>query len=485
MLLRSFADQRPAFVQAADQGDAVDQARRFLDAHPPAPAPRAAERARAPRRRRTRRWARSLIGAAVRGPLRLLARHRARHQEEIAERARVDGFDVVVRSMDESFKGGAAPQDKVVILVTATYNGRAPDSAVAVERALDAGLFDDADWSGARVAVLGIGNSQWPNYQVFPKRVAAAVEKAGATIPAVPRRGGQGRAISTARSPPSSAPVEGARRGQRTRRRDRIAEPRPHPCRRYPRPRAARTRAAAGDRRQRRTRPPADGLWDFAKEPPRPSTRLIRIRLPEGQVYHTGDHIAVYARNRPDLVDRALSLLGVAPDAQVRVDASGGRFRHLPLGQTVTVRQLLTDFVELSDAASRRAVAQLGLTTRCPHTRERLAALEGDYDAAVAGKRLTLTDLLEAHPAAELSLDAFVNLFPAIAPRFCLDRVLAARLARRRRPHRRHDGRAGMVRPRRASRLRLVLHAGGRRRSASDVRRPTRPSRRPPTRACR
>ncbi len=337
--------------------------------------------------------------------------------EEIAERARVDGFDVVVRSMDESFKGGAAPEDKVIVLVTATYNGRAPDSALEVERALDAGAFDDADWSGARVAVLGIGNSQWPNYQLFPKRVAAAVEKAGATI-LVPRAeaDGQGdfdgavaafvrdlwKALGADSEPAAAAsltltPIDAAATRARA-----LPE------------HAQRLEIVANDELVR----PADGLWDFAKEPPRPSTRLIRIRLPEGQVYHTGDHIAVYARNRPDLVDRAIERLGVAADAQVRVDAEGGRFRHLPIGQTVTVRQLLTDFVELSDAASRRAVAQLVATTRCPHTRGQLAAIEAEYDAAVTAKRLTLLDLLEAHPAAELSLDAFVDLSPAIAPRF-------------------------------------------------------------------
>ena len=56
--------------------------------------------------------------------------------EEIAERARTDGFDVVVRSLDEGFSGDATPADKVIVIVTATYNGRAPDSAVEVERAL-------------------------------------------------------------------------------------------------------------------------------------------------------------------------------------------------------------------------------------------------------------------------------------------------------------------------------------------------------------
>ncbi|NJR79035.1 bifunctional cytochrome P450/NADPH--P450 reductase [Sphingomonas corticis] len=337
--------------------------------------------------------------------------------EEIADRARADGFDVVVRSMDESFKGGAAPQDKVIVLVTATYNGRAPDSATAVERALDAGAFDDADWSGARVAVLGIGNSQWPNYQSFPKRVAAAVERAGATL-LVPRAEADGQgdfdgavaafvralwtALGAAAEPAAKAaltltPIDAAATRA-------LALPE----------HAQRLEIVANDELVR----PADGLWNFEKEPPRPSTRLIRVRLPEGQAYHTGDHVAVYARNRPDLVDRAVERLGVDAAAQVRVEAQGGRFRHLPVGQTVTVRQLLTDFVELSDAAPRRAVAHLAAHTRCPHTREGLAVIEADYDARVAAKRTSLLDLLDAHPAAELSLDAFVDLSPAIAPRF-------------------------------------------------------------------
>ncbi|MGJ3630029.1 flavodoxin domain-containing protein [Sphingomonas sp. MMS24-JH45] len=263
--------------------------------------------------------------------------------------------------MDESFKGGAAPQDKVVILVTATYNGRAPDSAVAVERALDAGLFDDADWSGARVAVLGIGNSQWPNYQVFPKRVAAAVEKAGATI-LVPRAeaDGQGDFDGSGRRL-RPRPVEGARRGQRTRRRDRIAEPRPIPCRRYPRPRAARTRAAAGDRRQRRTRPPRRrpvGLREGAAAPldppdPHPPARgagLSHRRPYRGlcpQPPRPRRPRAVAARRRSRCAGPRRRERGAFPPPATRPDGDGAR-------------QLLTDFVELSDAASRRAVAQLG-----------------------------------------------------------------------------------------------------------------------------
>ncbi|PTS73372.1 reductase, partial [Sphingomonas sp. HMWF008] len=79
---------------------------------------------------------------------------------------------------------------------------------------------------------------------------------------------------------------------------------------------------------------------------------------------------------------------------------------------------MLTDFVELSDTLPKRALAVVAAQTRCPDTKAKLAALEADYDTAVAGKRLSLLDLLEQHPAAELSLDCLVELSPAIAPRF-------------------------------------------------------------------
>ena len=336
--------------------------------------------------------------------------------EELAERARVDGFDVTVRSMDDSLRSAAEPEDKVIVVVTATYNGRAPDSATAVERALDNGLFAGADWRQAKYAVLGVGNSQWPNYQAFPKRVDAAIEATGAArLVARAEADGQGdfdgavagfvrdlwRALGAAE--PSAAAAGGLALIPVDASATRAAALPEH---------AQRLTVVANDELVR----PADGLWDFAIEPPRPSTRLIRLRLPAGQSYRTGDHIAVYARNRPELVERAITRLGLDGAAQVRVAAGGGRFKHLPLGETVTVRQLLSDFVELSDPLPRRALAVV--SSRCPDTRARLAALAEAYDEAVAAKRMTLLDLLDAHPAAELTLDQLVELSAPIAPRF-------------------------------------------------------------------
>ncbi|MFM9828898.1 MAG: bifunctional cytochrome P450/NADPH--P450 reductase [Sphingomonas sp.] len=338
--------------------------------------------------------------------------------EEIAERANVDGFDTVVRSMDESLLGGHLPEDKVIVIVTATYNGRAPDSAVEIERLLDTGGDGGMDWASAKYAVLGIGNSQWPNYQFFPKRVDEAIGALGATrlLPRAEADGqgdfdgavagfvrdlwkalGSNVAPSETKSTLSLHMVD-----TRTARLHALPE------------HAQALEIIANDELVQ----PADGLWDFALEPPRPSTRFIRVRLPETQQYHTGDHIAVYARNRPDLVARAVERLGLDAMAQLRVDAQGGRFRHLPLGQTVTVQQLLTDFVELSDTLPKRALAVVAEQTRCPNTKAELAGLEAAYQAEIVAKRMPLLDLLELYPAAELSLDSLVELSAAIAPRF-------------------------------------------------------------------
>ena len=338
--------------------------------------------------------------------------------EEIAERANLDGFETAVRSMDEALLQGHLPEDKVIVVVTATYNGRAPDTAIELERAMDADTFKDADWVGAKFAVLGIGNSQWPNYQHFPKRVDAALEATGADR-LLPRAEADGlgdfdgavaqfvrdlwKALGNVAEPSVAKSTLSLQVVDTAETRSRVLPEH-----------AQQLEIVANEEMVR----PADGLWDFAIEPPRPSTRFIRIRLPEGQRYHTGDHIAIYAHNRPELVTRAMARLGVAGATQLRLDGQGGRFHHLPLGQTVTARQLLTDFVELSDTLPRRALAVVAEQTRCPNTKAKLAALEADYDAAVAGKRLCLLDLLEQYPAAELSLDNLVELSPAIAPRF-------------------------------------------------------------------
>ena len=109
----------------------------------------------------------------------------------------------------------------------------------------------------------------------------------------------------------------------------------------------------------------------------------------------------------------------------VVLDGKGSRMRHLPIGKPVTVRQLLGDFVELQDAATRSDVRALLEHTRCPVTTKELDKLVAEDEEAkkafardITDKRITVYDLLMRHPAIELTLEGLLEMTSAIRPRF-------------------------------------------------------------------
>ncbi len=335
--------------------------------------------------------------------------------EEIAERAEADGFEVRVRSMDEAL--GTLPEDRVVVIVTATYNGKAPDSSVKAEAALDAGYFADARWETTKFAVLGIGSSSWPNYQAFPRRVDAAFEATGAER-LVPRAeadtegdfdgvvAGFLKELWSALGAKGDAAKASSLGLTFVDNRDARAAVLPD---------QAQPLEILSNQELVQI---ADGLFDVSRTTPRASTRLIRVKLADGMTYQTGDHIAIYAKNPKHQVDLAIERLGIPGAAQLVLSGSSSRFRHLPVGRTVTVRQLLTDFVEIQDPLPRRALDAALAATRCPNTKPTLERLAGEGWHEVAEARLSLLGLLIKYPAIEMELEAFVELSAAISPRF-------------------------------------------------------------------
>ena len=334
--------------------------------------------------------------------------------EEIAQKAEADGFEVRVRSMDEAL--GTIPDERVVIAVTATYNGKAPDSAIKAEAALDADQFAGANWSTTQFAVLGIGSSNWPNYQAFPRRVDAAFEAAGAArivpLGEADTEGDFDAQIGTFLKGLWAALGLVAGETKAPGLSLTIVDTRDVRASVLPEMAVAMTIAA---NTELVTDVPED-VFAIGKTR-RASTRLIAIGLPNGTTYETGDHIAVYARNPAEHVDLAIDRLGLDRDAQIVLGGASARFRHLPLGRTITVRQLLSDFVELQDPMPRRVLdAAIGVT-QCPHTSRALRAMNDDWEA-VAKSRLSLLGLLIKFPAIELTLESFVELSAAVAPRF-------------------------------------------------------------------
>ncbi len=91
----------------------------------------------------------------------------------------------------------------------------------------------------------------------------------------------------------------------------------------------------------------------------------------------------------------------------------------------MSVGRLLSEFVELQQVATRKQIQIMSEHTRCPVTRPKLLAYVGDdaaaterYRADILGKRKSVFDLLEEHPACELPFHAYLEMLSLLAPRY-------------------------------------------------------------------
>jgi cytochrome P450/NADPH-cytochrome P450 reductase len=86
---------------------------------------------------------------------------------------------------------------------------------------------------------------------------------------------------------------------------------------------------------------------------------------------------------------------------------------------------LLSEFVELQQVATRKQIQIMSEHTRCPVTRPKLEAYIGDdvaaaerYRADILGKRKSVFDLLDEHPACELPFHVYLEMLSLLAPRY-------------------------------------------------------------------
>jgi cytochrome P450/NADPH-cytochrome P450 reductase len=79
----------------------------------------------------------------------------------------------------------------------------------------------------------------------------------------------------------------------------------------------------------------------------------------------------------------------------------------------------------LQQVATRKQIQIMSENTRCPVTKPKLLAYVGDeaaatalYRAEILGKRKSVFDLLEEHPACELPFHAYLEMLSLLAPRY-------------------------------------------------------------------
>ncbi|MFI6638581.1 bifunctional cytochrome P450/NADPH--P450 reductase [Streptomyces sp. NPDC050504] len=331
------------------------------------------------------------------------------------------GFTASVAPLDD-LADGLDPAAGPVVIVAASYNGRPTDDATRFVdwlRTLEPGSLD-----GLRYAVLGVGDRNWAaTYQHVPTLVDERLRAAGA-LPLLERGAADASGDFAGTVDRWSADLwtalldrygdaDAAERGERPSGERGLYEI------------ADATASVTGELAARHGVRPmevleARELVDTDHELGR-SKRYLRLRLPDGVGYRTGDHIALLPRNPEALVQRVTDRFGLDPDRTIRLSARRRSRGALPVDRPLTVRRLLTDFVELQHPAAPEHVALLAEHTACPPERRPLAALAEagpeEFHARVTAAGLSVLDLLERYRACELPFERFLETLPVLRPR--------------------------------------------------------------------
>ncbi|NMO02646.1 cytochrome P450 [Gordonia sp. TBRC 11910] len=335
----------------------------------------------------------------------------------IADEAKRRGFAPDLADLDDAANGLSS--DGAVIVVTATYNGTPPDNAGVFAQAIESSSFSA---TGIRYAVFGCGNSEWDKtFQHFPRVVDAGLAAAGGT-----RIGERGEGDADGDFDESFEtwleslwPALAAAVGlsaddlSATSRTDRfrievVSPTRPGPF--------VESRGAVPMRLT-----DARGLTRQVGDLNIKTVRHIEFELPAGTTYAAGDHLGVIPHNGPDLVARVVDRFNLDPAAVIVIRADDAESTFLPVGERISLGDLLRDYVELQGIASRRNVEAMLEHTRYPWTRDALSGLLESPEAFrvnVIDRRKSVLDLLEEHPACELPFESYLESLGPLAPRY-------------------------------------------------------------------
>jgi cytochrome P450 / NADPH-cytochrome P450 reductase len=331
---------------------------------------------------------------------------------QFADDATALGCAATVVPLDEAV--GGFPEAEAVVIIASSYNGQPTDDA----RAFLAWLFDanTALNPTPNIAVLGVGDHNWADtYQVIPQRIDERLGELGANH-LLPRASADtsGDLVGTVEEfanalwsslaerfgDPDAAPLTDD------------AEPL-YELRHILGPVTAAMDARSsvvpmaivGNTELISTGDVLAGLGQAKNH--------IRVELPDGIEYRTGDHLTVLADNPPEVVDAVLAQLSIDPGLRLAINPRRSSRRLIALDREVSTRELLTHFVELRKPVTRSQLRRLAAANSCPPERQRLTELAEDPD----GCPLSVIECLHEYPACVLTGAELLELLDPMAPR--------------------------------------------------------------------
>ncbi|CAI6097437.1 unnamed protein product [Clonostachys chloroleuca] len=335
--------------------------------------------------------------------------------QQVATNAPRHGFSAVkLDSLDTGKE--SLPTDHPTVIVTASFEGEPPDNAgqfVSWIQNLDA---EKRPLDNASYAVFGCGHSDWVNtHQRIPKLINSRLADLGAE-----RLVGLG----------TSDVATGATFGEFEAWEDGMLWP------------ALKARYGDNDQGNSASTFEPQGVIATVSHPRnstlRQDVRLatviktetltayeggeltlkkhVEVELPPELKYETGDYLVVLPVNPEETVRRAMRALGLSSDAHL--DITSDVPVALPLEGSVSAKDVLSSYVELSQPATKRNILKLIQITSDEKTIQGLTSLANDhYAEEITAKRVSVLDLLERFPALYIPIGTFLSMLPPIRVR--------------------------------------------------------------------
>jgi len=346
--------------------------------------------------------------------------------QRLADEGGAQGYQVALGALDDAVDD--LPERGFLFVVCASYNGQPPDNAGKFFRWLESragGEGENADrlvGTDLQFAVLGVGNKDWATtYQRVPRLLDDWLERAGATrllargeadarsdffgqvddfLPQAWNAAAVQFDLLDASATAAPAQTAGRYRVDMLQQASAIEV-------RFP-------DMAAFEVIENRALATASDAYGEAKH-------HLSLRLPAEVSYKTGDHLLVMPENRAALVERVAKRFGLDLGQEIAVMRNAPGDDPLPIGQELTVTDLLTHHVELQDPMSQRILGKLVDYIDCPNRSAEAQALASDadrFEAEISGPRISLLRYLESAPECELPFALFLEFVAPMRPRY-------------------------------------------------------------------
>lgn len=321
--------------------------------------------------------------------------------QTVAQSSATHGFKAVVKPLDDATD--KLPKDHPVIIITASYEGEPPDNANLFFTWLK--NLDGEPLKGVKYSVFGCGNRDWKDtFQRIPTSIDTMLQERGAKR--LLKRGSADAADNDIFNDfekwedkefwPTIKKTFGSEEGA-----DDVVGLDVEVS----------TTLRSSHLRQdvKEAIVIKNELLGSRTETPK---RHIKLKLPTDMTYRAGDYLAVLPINHTSVVRRVIKYFRLPWDAFVTVKSGES---YLPVGQPMSVFDVLSAYVELSQTATRRNIEAIAKFTTEDSIKAELERLNGGaFNSEVKEKRVSPLDLLERFPNTDIPFGVFLMMLPQL-----------------------------------------------------------------------